>query len=262
MGGPAEWGGPTNPTGEEMDAFIGTILVWPITWAPDGWNACNGTILQVQQYQALYSLIGNTFGGSGTTTMGLPDLRGRSPLGYNPNSGALPFNTVGLLTGNTATTLTLNNLPQHNHVATFAPAFGQQTITIPAVQPSGSLSVAVAGTVNTTTAGTAAPASGADVYLGGLAAKLGANFAAVTGPYDSTKAATTGNLKGLSATVTSTGYNPGSPSSTATINVLAGGNVSVAPGGGVTAPMPFTNYQPSMALNFIICLIGLYPMRP
>lgn len=245
-----------------MDAFIGTILIWPMSWAPDQWAQCNGAIIQVQQNQALYSLIGNIYGGSGTVTMGIPDLRGRSPIGMNLNSGATPYVTLGTTVGISAVTLSPNNLPVHNHPANFLPVISTQPITIPAVPAAGTLSVNVGATVNTTTAGAAAPASGASVYLGGVGGKAGASTVAFTGPYDTTKATTTANLQGLSGSVTpSANYTPGSPAATVGISAVTGGSVTVGPGGGVASPLPFNNYQPSMTLNFIIALTGLYPVR-
>ncbi len=63
------------------DPFIGEIKVWSFDWAPYGWALCQGQLLNIQQNTALYSLLGTQFGGDGRTTFGLPDLRGRVPLG-------------------------------------------------------------------------------------------------------------------------------------------------------------------------------------
>lgn len=74
------------------DFYIGTILPWAMDFAPQGWALCQGQSLQISQYQALYSLIGVKYGGNGTTTFNLPDLRGRFPVGMggtNPISGQL-----------------------------------------------------------------------------------------------------------------------------------------------------------------------------
>jgi microcystin-dependent protein len=70
-----------------MDAFIGSIILWPMTWAPKGWMLCDGRILQIGQYTYLYSLLGTYFGGNGTTTFALPDLRGRVPVGTGQGTG-------------------------------------------------------------------------------------------------------------------------------------------------------------------------------
>lgn len=64
-----------------MDTFIGTIMLFPYTFAPMGWLSCEGQVLNINQYQALYSLIGQQFpGGNGSTTFALPNLRGAEPI--------------------------------------------------------------------------------------------------------------------------------------------------------------------------------------
>ncbi|MBU0483366.1 MAG: tail fiber protein, partial [Proteobacteria bacterium] len=63
-----------------MEPFQGQISMMAFDFAPRDWAACDGSILPINQNQALYSLIGNTFGGDGQTTMALPDLRGRAAL--------------------------------------------------------------------------------------------------------------------------------------------------------------------------------------
>jgi microcystin-dependent protein len=63
-----------------MDAFIGEILLFPYGFAPKSWAACEGQILSIAQYQALFSLIGTTFGGDGQNNFALPDLRGKAPI--------------------------------------------------------------------------------------------------------------------------------------------------------------------------------------
>lgn len=64
-----------------MDAFIGTILAWPLSWAPSGWMICAGQTIPILQNQALYALIATTYGGDGVSNFALPDLRGRFPIG-------------------------------------------------------------------------------------------------------------------------------------------------------------------------------------
>lgn len=69
-----------------MDPFMGLIRLLPYNFTPIGWMSCEGQILQIMQYSALFALIGNKFGGNGTTTFALPDLRG-----FEPQSGARYF---------------------------------------------------------------------------------------------------------------------------------------------------------------------------
>ncbi len=63
-----------------MDYYLGGIILLPYDYSPMYWMACEGQMLQVLQNQALFSLIGNKYGGNGTTTFALPDLRNASPL--------------------------------------------------------------------------------------------------------------------------------------------------------------------------------------
>jgi microcystin-dependent protein len=64
-----------------MDVFLSQIQVFPLTWPPVNWHICDGSLLAIRDYTALYSLLGNTFGGDGSTTFGLPDYRKISPTG-------------------------------------------------------------------------------------------------------------------------------------------------------------------------------------
>ncbi|MDE1150020.1 MAG: phage tail protein [Azospirillaceae bacterium] len=55
--------------------MIGSVILWSGSWIPEGWHLCDGSQLQAMQYQPLFSIIGNKYGGNGTTTFALPDLR-------------------------------------------------------------------------------------------------------------------------------------------------------------------------------------------
>jgi microcystin-dependent protein len=92
--------------------YIGELRLFsgPI---PQGWAACDGTLLQIATNQPLYSLIGTTYGGNGQTNFALPDLRGKVGVGYQ-NGTAYPLGTTG---GTAAVTLTPDQMPQHNHTA-------------------------------------------------------------------------------------------------------------------------------------------------
>ncbi|OPX45623.1 phage tail collar domain protein [Ruminiclostridium hungatei] len=64
----------------DIEYYIGGIVLFPYNFAPAGWAPCQGQILQISQYQALFALIGATYGGDGRTTFALPNLKGASPL--------------------------------------------------------------------------------------------------------------------------------------------------------------------------------------
>lgn len=93
------------------EPYLGEIKLFPFPFAPKGWALCQGQILPIAQNQALFSLLGVTYGGNGTTTFGLPDLRGRVPM-HSGNSQAVP---LGQMAGVENVTLTQANLPTHTH---------------------------------------------------------------------------------------------------------------------------------------------------
>ncbi len=83
-------------------------------FAPAGWALCDGQLLQVTQNEALFSLLGTTYGGDGRTTYGLPDLRGRIPIHQGQGPG-LSNRPIGRAEGQEQETLVANELPVHRH---------------------------------------------------------------------------------------------------------------------------------------------------
>lgn len=104
-----------------MDPIIGQILLISWNWAPRGWLLCNGQVLPIQQYSALFSLLGVTYGGNGTTTFALPDLRGRVPVHQGTGPG-LTDRVIGERAGTESVTLMTPNLPTHSHPIAFSSA--------------------------------------------------------------------------------------------------------------------------------------------
>lgn len=97
------------------DWFVGEIRLLPYNnKVPNGWHLCDGSLLNIQQNAALYSLLGIVYGGDGKTTFGLPDLRGRTIVGYGRNASGVVFN-AGVKAGTETVTLTATQIPQHNH---------------------------------------------------------------------------------------------------------------------------------------------------
>ncbi|MCC6536130.1 MAG: phage tail protein [Bryobacterales bacterium] len=97
-----------------MDPFIGQLMCVGFSYAPTGWAICQGQLLPIAQNEALFSLLGNTYGGDGQTTFGLPDLRGRMPVGMGAAPGLSAYN-LGQAAGAETVTLTAANLPAHTH---------------------------------------------------------------------------------------------------------------------------------------------------
>jgi microcystin-dependent protein len=163
------------------ETFIGQIMLGGFNFAPKNFSFCDGSTLSISQNQALYSLLGTQFGGNGTSTFALPDLRGRVPVGFGHDYA------MGQRGGEENVTLQPANLPSHSH----------------ALQGTTS-----AATQRAPTGGVLAQASEALYATPGSEATLAAQ--------------------------------------------------TVAHSGG---SMPHTNLQPFQALNYAICLAGIFPSR-
>ncbi len=96
---------------------MGTIKLFAGNFAPQGYLYCNGALLPIQQYTALYSILGTVYGGDGINTFGLPDLRSRVPVGGGMGASPTTQTTVilGEIAGETVHTLQNNEMPQHSH---------------------------------------------------------------------------------------------------------------------------------------------------
>jgi microcystin-dependent protein len=104
------------------DPFIAEIRMMSFNFPPKGWALCNGQFLAINQNQALFSLLGTTYGGNGTTTFALPDLQGRTPIHVGQG------HVLGERAGEQAHTLTQVELPSHVHLAQASPTDGSQVI--------------------------------------------------------------------------------------------------------------------------------------
>lgn len=93
------------------EPFVGEIKLLSYPFAPRGWAFCDGQLLPINQNQALFSILGTTYGGDGRTTFALPDLRGRAPVHVGSSI------TLGQSGGEEHHTLTINEMPQHTHFA-------------------------------------------------------------------------------------------------------------------------------------------------
>ncbi|HEY4145792.1 phage tail protein [Pinirhizobacter sp.] len=94
--------------------YLGEIRLMPYTYAPNGWNDCDGSLLSIAEYDSLYSLIGTAFGGDGVQTFALPDMRGRLPI-HNGTGNGLSTYVLGQRAGNESVTLTPQQLAGHTH---------------------------------------------------------------------------------------------------------------------------------------------------
>jgi microcystin-dependent protein len=232
------------------EAYVGQITMVAFNWAPEGWLQCQGQTLQVNQYQALFSLIGNAYGGDGVSTFKLPDLRGRVPVqsGAGPLA-TYPWPTTGGTTSTvinadtTATITSINQLPAHSHSATFQASGGGAP-----VQPTI--------TLNVSNDAATSPTPVANGYLAGL---KGSGLNAAPSGYVGT--ANSGTTVLNSNAATASGGSGGG---------ITGGAVGIGTTGSVSPaaiPVPVTVSVPPLmppfiAMNYIICVNGIYPQRP
>jgi microcystin-dependent protein len=96
------------------EPFLGMIIIFGGNFPPRGWAPCDGRLLPINQNTALFSLLGTTYGGNGTTTFALPDLRGRVPLGYSQGPGLSNY-SLGEASGVENVTLNAAEMPAHTH---------------------------------------------------------------------------------------------------------------------------------------------------
>ncbi len=178
-----------------MEGTISEIRMFAGNFAPRNWAFCNGQILPINQNQALFSLIGTTYGGNGIQNFALPKFDGRIAMGTG-NTAGVPAYQLGEVNGSESVTLTLGQMPAHMHMGTLQTA-------VPTYADNGDSAV-----------------------------PTGANLAAVPGMYAATANTT---LKPFTATVTAQTTGSNQP-----INIM----------------------QPYLAMNYVICLYGIFPSRP
>ncbi len=94
--------------------YLGSIIMVGFNFAPTSWMQCNGQLLPIVQYDALFTLLGTTYGGDGITTFALPDLRGRIPIHQGQGPGLSSY-VLGEIAGVETVTLTTQQLPAHSH---------------------------------------------------------------------------------------------------------------------------------------------------
>lgn len=205
-----------------MNATLGEIRIFAAPFEPRGWAFCNGKALLITQNQALYSVIGTTYGGDGKKTFHLPDLISRAAIGAMKKDGQGSTWNAGKTAGAELVAITAEQMPNHIHV--------------PSVQPGG------AGTTKAYLK--AAKRNGNAEDPGGniLAEDSNVELAIYAAPTN-----TLVNLHGGSVKIT----NVQGPKLTAVTLDNAGFGTT-----------PHANLQPSLALNYIICIDGAVPSRP
>jgi microcystin-dependent protein len=205
--------------------FLASIILFGGSFAPRSWTYCQGQVLSITQNTALFALLGNTYGGDGRSTFGIPDLRGRVPLGTGRGNGLTEFQ-LGRQVGKDSVVLLTENMATHHHLATFTGS---------AVAPVG-----VDIQVSTEAATQQTPTANGFI----------AESAPVKGSTVSTKNfRTSADGLGTSVALGGVSVNGGG---------ITGGTVTVENTGGDT---PISLIQPSLAMNYILCVEGSFPSR-
>lgn len=107
--------------------FIGEVRAVGFNFAMRDWAFCDGQIIPIQQNSTLFAILGTTYGGNGTTTFGLPNMQGNAPMSMGAGPGLTP-RTLGEQVGETSVTLSIQQMPMHNHaVVTATSALASET---------------------------------------------------------------------------------------------------------------------------------------
>jgi len=213
-----------------LEAYLGSIMLWALNYAPEDWAFCNGALLQVKdsENQALFSLLGTRFGGDGINTFALPDLRSRVPVGAfsSSNNNKQPFTLTPVNLANTGGGEN-TQLIQHTHYAQVA-----------------NLQLNVEG----------------QMLVSSKPATL-----EVPANYSSIAATMTTDGSAIPTLTPALGFNseiPDTPVAGLHINSSgSAGSIEITPSG-TTLNGNYANMQPFLALNYIICIRGIYPVRP
>lgn len=215
---------PANACGTE--AYIGETCITAAGYCPRNTVEAYGQLLTVIDNEALFSLVGCTFGGDCRTSFGVPDLRGRAPVSYGQGPG-LYYRQFGQYYGTEEITQTITQMPEHNHTATFTPSGGG----------GGGSGTDAKVMVSQDAATTDSPAGGK--YL----AKATTGLAPIKIYNDGT------NLTELEGVSGGGGGGGGSTGGTVTVDKTGGGQ-------------PMDVAGPRLALRYCIVTDGLYPPRP
>ncbi|WP_233836198.1 phage tail protein [Paraburkholderia sp. ZP32-5] len=208
------------------DPYLGEIRMVGFNFAPKGWALCQGQLMPLKQNQALFALFGTFYGGDSLNTFGLPDLRGRSPVGTGTASGLQPID-LAQQGGYEGVLLQQSQMPAHTHTVQ---ATGTSSATGQIAIPASTATASTTGANPTVATNVPAPTA----VLGGA---LSAGHPATI--YNTAAADTT-----LKAFDVSLGVSP-----PYIVNSVTGGN------------QPFEVRNPYLGLNFIVALAGIFPTR-
>jgi microcystin-dependent protein len=142
------------------EPFVGEIRMFAGNFPPSGWAFCSGQLMPISENEVLFQLVGTTYGGDGQETFGIPDLQGRVPIHMGQGPGLSQNYQIGEKAGTETVTLTVNQIPSHNHVPAASSAAGDQVTPVNNFWSSTStgdqtydVAITPSGTLNTTLIG-------------------------------------------------------------------------------------------------------------
>lgn len=230
------------------EAYLGTIVAWAPNFAPAGWMFCQGQTLQVSANQALFALLGTTYGGN-STAFKLPNLSGRFPLGAGVGITGNHNYTLGAGGGTESVILSNSQLPTHTHAASLSGATA--TLAGASISNGTLTNTAITGSLQAVNGPGSSLIPTAGLTMATVTDPNGAGYETnIYGPPSGGTAVDLGSLKGT-VTGTVTGNVTGTVS-------LSGGNITVGNSGASAA---VATLPPYLTLNYIICIQGLWPPR-
>ena len=210
-----------------MEGTIGEIRGFGGNFAPRNWAFCSGQLLSIAQNQALFSILGTTYGGDGRTTYALPDLRGRAPISAGTGPG-LTTRKLGSRSGSETVALSSLQMPSHTHFATATGTGG-----------TGSITGAATASMNISSDQAGAGTDGSNGILGVADSSLYANIGEANATLNS--GAINVDTSGLGVNISNLGVS--------VTNSQTGGSQA------------HNNMQPYLTIYWIICLQGVFPSR-
>lgn len=207
------------------EPFIGQVELYGFNFVPENWSSCQGQLIGVAAEQAMFSLLGNAYGGDGRTNFALPDLRGRLAMSYGNGIGSQYHYNIGQQAGSESQTLDLTELASHTHHALFTPNPGSLQIELSATTDGGdNPSPSDGAYLATTTVQSGGPDKPELIYR--------------------SEAPSSGSKVSLGGPIAATTHYEG--------------NVTVGDTGN---SVPFSIMHPSLVMNYSIAMRGLYPSR-
>lgn len=236
------------------EPYIGTICTFAFDWCPRGYAVADGRTLAIRQYTALFGVLGFQYGGDNVNYFGVPDLRGRVPVGTGTGPGLVNV-AITQKFGQQQLTLNASQVPvvPHTHPASFiGTGGGNQPVNVPA--NAGTLGIDAKLLAKQTQGGLLVQ----DGNFIGQGGPTGVTQAPIYVP--STSTASTATLGGLTVALTGTQGN-GAIAFTVPTGIT-GGTVAVGPNTLIPASAPISTQPPSVGMTVCIAIEGIYPSRP